>query len=100
MKLGSQIKQLRISKNETLHKISMKVDIDMTLLSKIERGERFPTPEQLKRLTAYFKVSESDLMSKLISEKIVKAYGINNTTYNAIHLVKEQLASYIKEPKK
>ncbi|MCP4353493.1 MAG: helix-turn-helix transcriptional regulator [Desulfobacterales bacterium] len=89
-----------MDKNKTLHKVSMGTDIDMTLLSKIERGERFPTSEQLKRLTSYFDVPESDLLSDLISEKIIKTYGINKTTYDAIQIVNEKLAPYMKKSKK
>lgn len=94
MNLGQTIRQLRIQKKVTLHKVSIGADIDMTLLSKIERCERLPTVDQLKRLCAYFEASESVFMAMLISNKIIKDYGINSTTYDAIQMVHEQFASY------
>lgn len=74
----------------------MGTDIDVTLLSKIERGERLPTTEQLKRLAKYFKSSEHDLMANLISERIIKAHGINELTYDAIQLAEKKIASCLR----
>lgn len=97
--LGQQIRELRKEKGETLHQVSMGTDIDSPLLSKIERGERMPTLEQLTRLCLYFNVSEPDLKVKYIAEKIIKEYGENETTYEAVQVVCEQLefATYQKK---
>jgi HTH-type transcriptional regulator, competence development regulator len=93
--LGQYLRQLRKERNETLHQVSRGADIDSPLLSKIERGERLPTLEQLKRLSKFFKVSETSLKVKHTAEKILKKYGANKITYNAIQLVHEELAPYI-----
>lgn len=95
--LGDYIRQLRKQKDETLHQISMGTDIDMPMLSKIERGERLPTKEQLKKISQYFKISEKDLNVKYVAEKILKDHGKNKITYEAIQLVTEQLALYLKD---
>jgi len=86
-------------KGETLHQVSKRTDIDSPMLSKIERGERMPTLEQLKKLSNYFKVSETDIKVMYTAEKILKEFGANETTYNAIQLVNEQLVPYIKKNK-
>lgn len=80
--------------------MSMGTDIDVTLLSKFERNVRFPTDEQLERISKYLQISELELKSIVISNKIVKEYGINNTTRKAIQLVSEQLAPYFSKSKK
>lgn len=98
--LGQYINQLRKQKNETLHQVSMGTDIDSPMLSKIERGKRFPTLEQLKKISIYFKVSETDLKVKYTAGKILREYGDSETTYEAIQLVNEQLAPYSKKAKK
>ena len=69
------------------------------MLSKIERGERLATNKQLKRLAAFYKVSEESLKVKHTAEKFLKEYGINETTYDAIQLVNEQIAPYITKSK-
>jgi HTH-type transcriptional regulator, competence development regulator len=97
--LGQYIRKLRMERNETLHQVSKGTDIDSPLLSKIERGERLPTLEQLKRLSKYYEISESSLKVKHIAEKILKEYGFNETTFDAIQLVNENLVSYKKDSK-
>lgn len=97
--LGQHLRGLRKEKEETLHQVSKGTDIDSPMLSKIERGDRMPTLEQLKRLCRYFKVSETDLKVMHTAEKIIKDYGMNETTYEAVRMVEEQLTPYLKKNK-
>lgn len=94
--LGQYLRGLRIQKKFTLHQVSKEVDVDSPMLSKIERGERLPTLDQLKRLSSYFEVDEEGLKVMHTAEKIIKEYGINNITYDAIVLLEEQLSPYVK----
>lgn len=98
-KLGQYLRELRKEREETLHQVSKVADIDSPMLSKIERGDRLPTSEQLKRLARYYKVPEASLKVKHTAEKILKEYGANETTYDAIQLVNEQLTIYAKKSK-
>ena len=98
--LGNHLRNLRKGKGETLHKVSMGTDIDSPMLSKIERGERLPTLDQLKKLSKYFKVQESDLKVMHTAEKIIKEYGANDTTYDAIRIIENQLTPYKKNKAK
>lgn len=94
MNTGSYIKQLRTQQSKTLHQVAVGTNIDATLLSKIERGSRFATDEQLSKLAQFFDVPLKNLQSKTIAEKIIKDYGLNETTLNALHLVQEQFETY------
>ncbi|MEP7254957.1 MAG: helix-turn-helix transcriptional regulator [Ferruginibacter sp.] len=96
--LGQYLRELRMEKGKTLHEVSKGVDIDSPLLSKIERSERLPTLQQVKRLSRFYKITETSLKIKMAAEKIVKDYGLNATTYDAIKLVEEQLVEYGKKP--
>lgn len=95
--LGQHFRELRKVKGETLHQVSKVTDIDSPMLSKIERGERLPTLDQLKRMCKYFKVTESELKVMYTAEKIIKEYGINETTYEAVRMVGEQIVPYLKK---
>jgi transcriptional regulator with XRE-family HTH domain len=95
--LGQYLRELRKEKGQTLHQVSQGSDIDSPLLSKLERGERLPTVEQIKKLSKHFKVSESELKIKATAEKIIKEYGINKTTYEAVKIVEEQLIPLLKK---
>jgi transcriptional regulator with XRE-family HTH domain len=97
--LGQQLRNFRTQKKLTLHQVSKEVDIDSPMLSKIERGERLPTIEQLERLCKFFKVVEANLKAMHMAEKIIKEYGVNDTTYDAVRLVEEQITPYITKRK-
>ncbi len=94
--LGQYLREFRKNKEQTLHQVSVGTDIDSPLLSKLERGERLPTDEQIKKLAKYYKVAETDLKIKATAERIIKEYGVNDTTYEAVNLVMEQITPYIK----
>ena len=100
LELGKYLRELRNLKGETLHQVSKVTDIDSPLLSKIERSERLPTSEQIKRLAKYYKISEEKLKIQHVAEKILKVYGINDITFNAVKLVNEKLINYNKKNKK
>jgi len=95
--LGQYLRGLRKDKGQTLHQVSVGTDIDSPLLSKLERGERLPTDEQIKKLAKYFKVAETNLKVRATAERIIKEYGVNDTTYEAVNLVMEQITPYIKK---
>jgi len=97
--LGLFFRKLRKEKEETLHQVSKGTDIDSPMLSKIERGDRMPTLEQLKRLCKYYKVAEADLKVMHTAEKIIKEYGVNETTYEAVRMVEEQITPFLKNIK-
>ena len=95
--LGQYLRELRKDKGQTLHQVSVGTDIDSPLLSKLERGERLPTSEQIKKLAKHYKFAETDLKVKATAERIIKEYGVNDTTYEAVNLVMEQITPYIKK---
>ena len=97
--LGQYLRELRKEKGLTLHQVSKGSDIDSPLLSKIERGERLPTTEQIRKLSKYYKVPETELKVMTTAERIIREYGVNHTTYDAVNLVKEQLTPYVKNEK-
>lgn len=94
--LGSHLKNLRLESGKTLHELAMKVDIDSPMLSKIERGHRLPTKDQIKKISAYFKTSETALTTMLTAEKILKEFGVNQVTYEAVKNVEKELAVLLK----
>jgi len=94
--LGQYLRDVRKERNETLHQVSQVTDIDSPMLSKIERGERLPTSEQIRKIAKHFKVPENNLHSKLTAEKILREYGANEVTLVAISIVKEEIVKYVK----
>ncbi len=94
MKLGMLIRSKRKDDNKTLHQIGASTNIDATTLSKIERGERLPTNEQLSALSVSLNISIVDLKSLLIADRIIREYGSDETTIKGIMIVKDELEKY------
>jgi transcriptional regulator with XRE-family HTH domain len=69
--LGDIIKKLREEKEQPLRTVAAYLDIDQAILSKIERGQRKPTREQVVKMAEYFKVKENDLLIAWLSDKVV-----------------------------
>jgi transcriptional regulator with XRE-family HTH domain len=67
------------------------------VLSKIERGERFPTEVQLAKFAEYFDIPPDELIAKVIADKIFLEYGHQSAALQAVKIVKERMASYPKD---
>ena len=74
--------------------VAMGTNIDMTLLSKIERGERLPTSEQILKLSGHFGLDEKQLAIEATAGKILTEYGYNDVTYGAVRFVQEEMQKY------
>ena len=96
---GEVIRALRKKKKEPLRVVAAAIEVDSTLLSKIERGERFPTDEQICRLASYFDIPFDELKAQVIADKIVTEYGHEEVTLEAVKMVKERATAYLKENK-
>ena len=93
MDINLYIKELRTNQSKTLHQVAVATDIDATLLSKIERGYRLPTFDQIQRIALFFQIPTDNLQVLLIARKIIKDYGLNETTMKALELVKEEFST-------
>ncbi len=71
---GELLRSLREETGQTLKTVSEKINIDTSLLAKIERNERQPTKQIIKEVAKYFKVDEKELQSEFLSDQI--AYKI------------------------
>lgn len=71
---GEQVRYLRKELKLSLREVAEQVDIDPSLLGKIERNNRQPTKEQIKLIAEFFKFDEKQLTKEFISDQI--AYKI------------------------
>lgn len=94
--LGEQIRELRESQDIPLRIVSAFLDVDPAILSKIERGQRRATKEQVIKLADYFKVDEDDLVVAWLSDKIVYEVEDEEQAIKALH-VAEQKIKYSKK---
>ena len=90
--LGETIRKLREEKELPLRTVAAYLDIDQAILSKIERGLRNATREQVVKLAAYFKVKESDLLVSWLSDKLVYELSGEQLALEALKLAEEKVA--------
>lgn len=68
---ANKIKDLRIQKELLLRQVAAAIEVDTSMVSKFENGERFPTREQIEKLATFFKVAEEDFLVDAFSDKLV-----------------------------
>ena len=92
---GEFIRKLREESNLPLRKVAHELDIDQSQLAKIERDERQPSKEIIKRIAKFFKQDEHQLTITFLSDMI--AYQIKDEEDGLEALkVAEKKVRYIK----
>ncbi len=80
MELKDKLRELRTSSGLTQEALANQIFVSRTLISKWESGERYPSKDNLARLSVFFRISQEELIGgKKENEKYNK--------YNVISLV-------------
>lgn len=67
---GDFIRELREEQNLPLRKVAAFLDIDTSVLSKIERGERQASKENVLKIAEFFSLNKQDLLNEFLGENI------------------------------
>lgn len=73
-KVGEIIRKKREQKGMLLRQLAAMVDVDIAILSKIERGERKARREQIDKIATALELDKENLLIEYLSENI--AYEI------------------------
>ncbi len=96
--IGEKLRYLREQNELPLRKVAALLDIDVAILSKMERGERKLTKDVVLKLADIYKYNADDLFVLFLSEKIM--YEIQNEDLGEKALkVAEQRVKYLKANK-
>ena len=98
--LGDTIRKLREDKELPLRTVAAFLDIDQAILSKVERGQRKPTREQVVKLAAYFKVKENDLLVAWLSDKLMYELEDEDVALEALQMAEEKVKYIVREKEK
>lgn len=74
-----------------LREVAASIKIDPTLLSKIERGQRKATKEQVIKLARFFKADKKELLVLFLSDRIVSEVQNETLAKEAIKLAEQQI---------
>lgn len=96
---GEIIREERGKKGMLLRQLASQMDIDASILSKIERGERKATKEQINKLAEILSLNKNQLLIQYLSEKI--AYEIaDEDVANQTLKAAEKKVKYLKSKTK
>lgn len=96
--IGELIREAREKKGLLLRQVASFLEIDQALLSKIERGERKATRENIIKLASFLELNEKELLVQFLSEKIAYDLQDENVAKEALK-VAEKKVEYLKRHK-
>lgn len=92
---GEHLRTLRETTGLSLREVAMKINIDPSLLAKIERNERQPTKQLIKQISLFFEVDEKELQNEFLSDQIAYKILDEEADLNILK-VAEKKVSYLK----
>jgi transcriptional regulator with XRE-family HTH domain len=90
-KLALRLRSLRVEKNLQLRKAAAALDVDQSLLSKYERGQRLPNERFLKKAAQYFSCDEEELLALLWSERFLNGVPNIKLAGKALRIAEQQV---------
>ena len=96
---GEIIRREREKKELLLRQVASQLDMDTAILSKIERGERKATREQIIKLAEILGLDKDELLIQFLSERIAYSLADEDNFKQALKLA-EKRVEYIKQNKK
>ena len=97
--IGEKLRHIRESKELPLRKVAALLDIDVAILSKMERGERKITKEVVLNLADIYDYNADELLVSFLSDKILYEIQDEDLGIEALKVAEER-AKYIKANKK
>ena len=89
--IGQVFRRLRESRNLPLRKVAAQLDIDQAVLSKIERGIRTATRDQVKKIARIFGIEEDDLLAQYYSDRIAYEIANESCAQDALKLAEKKV---------
>jgi len=68
--LGKKIRELREKQNLLLRQVAAHLEVDTALISKIERGDRKASKQQVNKIADFLNASENELLTLWLADKI------------------------------
>lgn len=97
--LGEKLRELRDARGLLLREVAAQLEVDPSLLSKIERGDKRATREQVVQMARMYKADEKDLMVSYLSERVVYQVKDEDLAIEALK-VAEEMIKYKKSKRK
>lgn len=88
---GQRLREAREKAGLTLRKASVEANIDVAILSKMERGERKLNKELILKLSHLYKIDPNKLIIEFLSEKVFYELKDEEFGLEALKVAEKQL---------
>jgi transcriptional regulator with XRE-family HTH domain len=92
---GETIRALREEAGLTLREVAANIDVDPSLLAKIERNQRKPSKALIHSIAEFFKVDTKWLQNEFLSDQIAYKIFIEDADLSILKIA-EKKVSYFK----
>lgn len=97
--VGEIIREKREEKGWLLRHLAAEIDIDQALLSKIERGEKKASKEQIQKFASVLGLKKDELMLQYLSENIAYEVIEEKNAVQVLHVAEGKI-QYLKKHNK
>ncbi|MBC7534953.1 MAG: helix-turn-helix transcriptional regulator [Ferruginibacter sp.] len=88
---GDRIRELRVKQQLLLRQVASKLDVDTSIISKIERGERPIKKEQIIILAEILKVSKEELLTLWLADQLYNVVKDEKLANEAMKLAEQKI---------
>ena len=89
--IGEKLRNLREENELPLRKVAAMLDIDVAILSKMERGERKLTKEIIQKLAKIYKHDADELLVLYLSDKVMYELQDEKLGMDALKVAEEKM---------
>jgi len=98
LSIGEQIRKLREESGLPLRKVAAELDIDQSVLSKIERGERKASKDQIILIAKIFKVDKNELLINYLSDIVLHDLKNEELATDVLKVAEQKIRYMILHP--
>jgi transcriptional regulator with XRE-family HTH domain len=98
--IGEKLRHIREVKELPLRKVAALLDIDVAILSKMERGERRITKEVILKLADIYDYNVDELLVSFLSDKILYEIQDEDLGIEALKVAEKRVKYIIAKKKK
>jgi HTH-type transcriptional regulator, competence development regulator len=93
--IGEKLRRIREEKELPLRKVAAMLDVDVAILSKMERGERKIKKETVLKLAEIYNYNADELLVSFLSDRILQEIQYEELGMEALKVAEEKV-KYIK----
>jgi transcriptional regulator with XRE-family HTH domain len=88
---GDRIRELRTKQNMLLRHLASKLDVDTSIISKVERGDRQLKKEQIPLLAEILNVDKDELLTLWLADQVCDIMQDENLALKAMQVAEEKI---------